>query len=42
MVRNRRTGLVDVDVRTGAVRLDGDRLNSPPADSVPLSRLYFL
>jgi urease subunit alpha len=42
MVRNRRTGLVDVDVRTGAVRLDGDRLHSPPADSVPLSRLYFL
>jgi urease subunit alpha len=42
MVRNTRTGLVDVDVSTGAVRLDGDRLESPPADSVSLSRLYFL
>ncbi len=42
MVRNRRTGLVDVDLATGAVRLDGERLTSPAADSVSLSRLYFL
>ena len=42
MVHNTRTGLVDVDVRTGAVRLDGERLESPPAQSVALSRLYFL
>ncbi|MFD9125339.1 amidohydrolase family protein, partial [Kitasatospora sp. NPDC059571] len=42
MVRNARTGLVEVDHRTGAVSLDGDALHSEPADSVPLSRLYFL
>jgi urease subunit alpha len=42
MVRNSRTGLVDVDVGTGAVRLDGERLESPPAASIALSRLYFL
>lgn len=42
MVHNSRTGLVDVDLNTGAVRLDGERLESPPAASVALSRLYFL
>lgn len=42
MTRNARTGLVDVDVRTGAVRLDGEPMYSPAADSVALSRLYFL
>ncbi|MFE0464604.1 urease subunit alpha, partial [Kitasatospora sp. NPDC058965] len=42
MVRNHRTGLVEVDHRTGLVSLDGDALRSEPADSVPLSRLYFL
>ncbi len=42
MVHNTRTGQVDVDVRTGGVSLDGERLESPPAQSVSLSRLYFL
>jgi urease subunit alpha len=42
MVLNGRTGLVDVEVDTGAVRLDGERVMSQPADSVALSRLYFL
>jgi urease subunit alpha len=42
MVLNRRTGVVDVEPGSGAVRLDGDRIMSPPADSVALSRLYFL
>jgi urease subunit alpha len=42
MVRNARTGLVEVDARDGTVLLDGAALRSEPADSVPLSRLYFL
>ena len=42
MVRNGRTGTVDVDPRTGLVSLDGELLESAPADSVSLSRLYFL
>lgn len=42
MVRNSRTGLVDVDVGSGAVRLDGERITSQAAESVSLSRLYFL
>jgi urease subunit alpha len=42
MVRNTRTGSVDVDLSTGAVRLDGERIQSLPAESVSLSRLYFL
>ncbi len=42
MVRNARLGQVDVDTRTGLVSLDGEPLRSEPADSVPLSRLYFL
>ncbi|MFJ7153950.1 urease subunit alpha [Streptomyces sp. NPDC101118] len=42
MVRNARTGLVEVDHRTGAVFLDGASVSSEPADSVPLGRLYFL
>lgn len=42
MVRNGRTGDVRVDPRTGAVTLDGQRVHSEPAHSVPLSRLYFL
>jgi urease subunit alpha len=42
MLRNDRTGQVDVEITTGAVRLDGERLRSPAADSVALSRLYFL
>ncbi|MEN3539572.1 urease subunit alpha [Microbispora sp. ZYX-F-249] len=42
MVRNARTGEVRVDPGTGQVSLDGEPLSSPPAQSVPLSRLYFL
>ncbi|MFJ5234109.1 urease subunit alpha [Kitasatospora sp. NPDC088391] len=42
LLRNARTGLVEVDHRTGAVFLDGDPLRSEPADTVSLSRLYFL
>jgi urease subunit alpha len=42
LVRNTRTGLVEVNHRTGVVSLDGDALHSDPADTVPLSRLYFL
>ncbi|MCG7204893.1 urease subunit alpha [Streptomyces arenae] len=39
---NSRTGAVDVDQRTGLVTLDGEPIRSQPADSVSLSRLYFL
>ncbi|MFF7564840.1 urease subunit alpha [Streptomyces pseudovenezuelae] len=39
---NSRTGVVDVDPRTGLVTLDGEPLASAPADSVALNRLYFL
>jgi urease subunit alpha len=42
MVRNARLGLVDVAPATGLVTLDGEPISSPPAESVPLSRLYFL
>ncbi|HEY3870342.1 MAG TPA: urease subunit alpha [Actinocrinis sp.] len=42
MVRNRRTGAVRVDPATGLVTLDGEPIRSGPAESVPLSRLYFL
>lgn len=42
MVHNDRRGQVTVEARTGAVRLDGDRLESRAAESVSLSRLYFL
>jgi len=42
MVRNSRTGAVRVDPATGRVTLDGASIESAPADSVPLSRLYFL
>ncbi|MFJ7246204.1 urease subunit alpha [Kitasatospora sp. NPDC098652] len=41
LVRNARTGHVDV-TETGLVSLDGAPLRSEPADSVSLSRLYFL
>ncbi|MEU9246693.1 urease subunit alpha [Streptomyces sp. NPDC048385] len=40
--RNSRTGAVDVDQRTGLVTLDGEPIQSEPADSVSLNRLYFL
>jgi urease subunit alpha len=42
MVRNARLGQVEVAPATGLVTLDGDPVTSPPAESVPLSRLYFL
>ena len=42
LIRNTRTGHVDVDTHTGLVSLDGQPLRSEPADSVVLSRLYFL
>ncbi|GAA4843865.1 urease subunit alpha [Kitasatospora terrestris] len=41
MVRNARVGHVEVS-ETGLVSLDGSPLKSEPADSVSLSRLYFL
>jgi urease subunit alpha len=40
--RNRVTAAVDVDVRDGAVVLDGRPLAVAPIDEVPLSRRYFL
>jgi urease subunit alpha len=42
MMRNARLGLVEVAPATGLVTLDGQPVSSPPAESVPLSRLYFL
>ena len=42
LVHNARLGTVEVDPRTGAVRFDGDLVYAEPADSVALSRLYFL
>ncbi|MHA6759141.1 urease subunit alpha [Streptacidiphilus sp. PAMC 29251] len=42
MVRNGRLGTVDVNPASGLVSLDGELLQSVPADSVSLSRLYFL
>ncbi|MDH6132465.1 urease subunit alpha [Kitasatospora sp. MAA4] len=42
MVRNARTGDVKVEAATGLVSLDGTPIRSEPAESVSLSRLYFL
>jgi urease subunit alpha len=42
MVRHGRLGQVRVDPATGRTTLDDDLLAVEPADSVPLSRLYFL
>ena len=42
MVRNSRVGAVRVAAATGLVTLDGEPIESAPADTVPLSRLYFL
>ncbi|MFJ5550085.1 urease subunit alpha [Streptomyces sp. NPDC093225] len=42
LLHNSRTGDVQVDGRSGLVTLDGAPLRSEPADSVALSRLYFL
>ena len=42
LVHNHRLGQVDVDPRTGMVSFEGERVYTDPADSVSLSRLYFL
>lgn len=42
MVLNARLGTVEVDPRTGVVEFDGKVVYTDPADSVALSRLYFL
>jgi urease subunit alpha len=42
MTRHGRLGEVLVDPATGRTTIDGQALSVPPADSVPLSRLYFL
>jgi urease subunit alpha len=42
MVHNNRLGDVQVDARDGLVTLDGEPVRSDPADSVALTRLYFL
>lgn len=42
LVRNDRLGNVEVDATTGRVTLDGEPCFVEPADSVTLSRLYFL
>jgi urease subunit alpha len=42
MTRHGRLGQVHVDPATGRTTLDDELLSVEPADSVPLSRLYFL
>jgi urease subunit alpha len=42
LILNNRLGNVDVDPKTGVVSFEGDTVYSDPADSVSLSRLYFL
>jgi urease subunit alpha len=42
LVRNNRLGSVQVDSGTGLVSFEGRTVFTDPADSVPLSRLYFL
>jgi urease subunit alpha len=42
MIRHGRLGQVRVELGTGRTTLDGDLLAAPAAESVPLSRLYFL
>ena len=42
MVRNTTLGEVEVDPRTGAVLLNGEPISSQPANTIRLSRLYFL
>ncbi len=42
MIRNDRLGQVQVNAASALVTLDGDPLESQPAESVSLSRLYFL
>lgn len=42
LVHNNRLGHVEVDPHTGMVSLDGEQVYAEPAESVSLSRLYFL
>ena len=42
MIANRATPQVEIDVRTGAVSLDGHSLTVEPVGEVPLSRRYLL
>jgi urease subunit alpha len=42
MIRNSRQGQVEVNSGSARVTLDGDLVESQPAESVALSRLYFL
>jgi len=42
MVRHGRLGEVRVDPATGRTTLDDSLLSVPAAETVPLSRLYFL
>jgi len=42
MLRNARVADVRVDPATGHVEVDGDPISSEPADTVSLSRLYYL
>ena len=42
MVRNSTVGSTVVDLSSGTVTFDGEPLRADPAESVPLSRLYFL
>ena len=42
MLRNARVADVRVDTATGHVEVDGSPISSEPADTVSLSRLYFL
>jgi urease subunit alpha len=42
LVLNDRLGQVDVDPKSGRVSFEGATVYSDPAESVSLSRLYFL
>jgi urease subunit alpha len=42
MVRNDTVGVTEVDPREATVTFDGRRIEAPAAESVALSRLYFL
>ncbi len=42
LMHNARLGTVNVDAKTGMVSFDGQRVYTDPAESVTLSRLYFL
>jgi urease subunit alpha len=42
LTRHGRLGQVRVDPGTGRTTLDGELLATPPAETVPLTRLFFL